>query len=87
MNDPAAVLFSPAMEENIFYRYVDDPRQFRTRQKAHSAAYERLRSLLEPQLQKELEAFMEEEASLDSINQESTFTTGLALGLQLLRLL
>lgn len=87
MNDPASVLFSHAMEENIFYRYIDDLRQFRARQRAHSAAYEHFRSLLEPPLQKELEIFMEEEASLDSISQESAFTTGLAFGLRLLRLL
>ena len=87
MNDPASILFSHAMDENIFCRYVEDPRQFQARQKAHSAAYERLRSLLEPQLQKELEIFMEEETSLNSIDQESIFTSGLALGLRLLRLL
>ena len=87
MNDPASILFSYAMDKNIFPQYTRDYAQFRLRLKANSAAFDRLRTQLDDSSKKELDDLMDEENSLDSLHLEAAFTAGLALGLRLLRLL
>lgn len=87
MNDPASILFSYAMDKNIFPQYMRDHAQFRLRLKANSAAFDRLRTQLDDSSKKELDELMDEENSLDSLHLEAAFTAGLALGLRLLRLL
>lgn len=86
MNDPASILFSYAMDQNIFPNYMDDYARFQRRYKASSAACDRLRALLDDPAGKELDQLMDEKNSLDALQLEAAFTAGLAFGLQLLRL-
>lgn len=86
MNDPASILFSYAMEQNIFPKYIDGYARFLSKRKANSAVYDRIRTLLNESAQKELDVLIDEENHLDAIHLEAAFTAGLALGLQLLRL-
>ncbi|MCI9263316.1 MAG: hypothetical protein HFF06_01950 [Oscillospiraceae bacterium] len=87
MKDPASILFSHVMEEDIYMEYIDNPAAFRAKRKANSAVYDRLCVLLDAPAKKELDALLDEKLYIDSIYQEAAFTAGLALGLQLLRLL
>ena len=87
MTDPASILFSYAMDKNIFPQYIADYPQFQHRRKVNSAVLDHLHAQLDDPAKEELDAFMEEEYSLDALHLESAFTAGLALGLQLLRLL
>ena len=86
MNDPAAVLFSYAMDKNIFPKYMENYAHFQLRRKANSDALDRLRAQLDDPSKKDLDRLMEEEYSLDSIHLEAACPAGLALGLQFLKL-
>lgn len=87
MNDPASVLFSYAMDKNVFPKYIDGYARFLTRQRANSAACDCLRNQLDDEAKKELDKLIDEENSLDAVHLEAAFTAGLSFGLQLLRLL
>lgn len=86
MNDPASILFSHVMEEDIYKEYINDLKGFQSQRKANSAAYDHLCALLDAAAKKELDLLLEGEIYTDSIHLEAAFTAGLALGLQLLRL-
>ena len=86
MTNPASVLFFYAMDKNIFPQYMEDYVRFQCRRKANSDSLDHLRAQLDDPARTALDAFLEEEYSLDSIHLESAFTAGLSLGLQLLGL-
>ena len=87
MSDPASILFSYAMDKNIFPDYMADLAGFQLRHKANSAGWDRLRALLDPPVREKLEALMDEEHSLDALHLEAAFTAGLSFGLRFLQLL
>ena len=83
MTDPASILFSYVMDKNIFPQYMEDSAQFQRRHKANSAVLDHLHAQLDDPVKEELDAFMEEEYSLDAIHLQAAFIAGLAAGLQL----
>ena len=87
MSDPASVLFSYAMDKNIFPDYMADLAGFQLRHKANSAGWDRLRALLDPSAKRKLEELIDEENSLNALHLEAAFTAGLSFGLRFLRLL
>ncbi len=86
MIDPAHALFRHALDDDIYLQYIDDPKEYWSIRRACSAAYDRLTADLNPILKRQLEAFLDEHISADTLEVEAAFTAGLAFGLQLLRL-
>ena len=86
MNDPAYALLRHAMDDDIYLQYMDDVSAYRASQKAAGAFYDQLNTLLDDAARKVLDDYLSEKMIIDALETDAAFTTGLAFGLQLLRL-
>lgn len=87
MNEPAFALLRHAMDDDVYLQYMDDPGEYRASRKAEAALCDRLRALLDEPAKRLLDDFLSKKVLADAAEEEAAFTTGLAFGLQLLRLL
>lgn len=87
MNDPAYALLRHAMDDDVYLQYMDDISAYRASRKAEAALLDRLSALLDEPAKQLLNGFLDEKLTADVMEAEAAFITGLALGLQLLKLL
>ena len=86
MIDPAYALLRHAMDDNIYLQYIENPEEYHTSRRAALVHYEKLVALLDENAKKELEIFIDEDTLKNIAETDAAFMTGLAFGLQLLRL-
>lgn len=87
MSDTILALYQYVMKNDLFLQYIDDPEEYQSNLTCAQAARDRLQALLNAPEKKELELFLDMKTVADSLELEAAFTSGLAVGLQLLRLL
>lgn len=87
MNDPAYALLRHAMDDDVYLQYMDDLGAYRASRKAEAALFDRLDALLDEPAKQLLNDFLNEKFQADVTEADAAFTTGLAFGLQLLKLL
>lgn len=86
MNDPASALFRHAMDDDIYLQYIENLKEYRVNQHAARSHFEKLVALLDGDAKKEFDIFMDEDTLKSIAETEAAFMSGLAFGLQLLRL-
>jgi len=88
MNDLIFALYRHMVETDLYLQYLSpsDRKEYQDNLDSSSAALQRLQASLEGQSKKDLEIFLNETLTVNSIEAEALFTAGLAVGLQLLRL-
>ena len=86
MIDPAYALLRHAMDDGLYLQYMDDVKAYRASQEAADGFYERLCALLGDGGKGLFEDFLNEKSIADVLEVDAAFMTGLAFGLQLLRL-
>ena len=86
MIDPAYALLRHAMDDNIYLQYIENPEEYHPSRRAALVHYEKLVALLDENAKKELEIFIDEDTLKNIAETDAAFMTGLAFGLQLLRL-
>ena len=86
MIDPAFALLRYAMDDDIYLQYMDDVKAYRASQKAAGGFYNRLSALLDDTSKGLLDDFLNEKMIADVQETDAAFMTGLAFGLQLMRL-
>ena len=87
MIEPAYALLRHAMDNDIYLQYMDGLEEYRTCQKNFSTFYEELSVLFGVEAKKQLDILLDEDMLKTVAETVAAFTTGLAFGLQLLRLL
>lgn len=86
MNDLLFVLYNIALERDMETRFISDMSAYRDSKRMGDRAYERLLPLLDAAAQKELDIFLDERHTCESLERESLFAAGLSIGLALSRL-
>ena len=86
MIDPAYALLRHALDDDIYLQYMDDVRDYRASQKAADGFYNRLCALLDDSSKGLLDDYLNEKMIVEVLETDAAFMTGLAFGLQLLRL-
>lgn len=87
MSDPVLALYQHMMKNDIHLQYMGDLEEYESNAAYSEAACKRLQAMLDAPAKKELDMFLDMKIVADSIELEAVFTAGLAMGLQLLRLI
>ena len=84
---PVAALLHHAVEDETYLQYMGEPRKYWADRKAEDDFHDRLLALLDDPAKQLLDSFLAKRASADLLETKATFTAGLVLGLQLMKLL